>query len=154
MSCILWPGPLWNTDNDLLFNICTYVVYILQFTNWFSLQKQHGGAETNGNHQEKITRLEEEKRQLKQNPNLPIANSTKRIRQRYFKVKHQERNQKKESINLELSESINLELSLACPTTANVKPLQIIYPSNHSGYEEIYDGFVSDSDEQEQGKDA
>lgn len=61
---------------------------------------------------------------------------------------------KKESINLELSESINLELSLACPTTANVKPLQIIYPTNHSGYEEIYDGFVSDSDEQEQGKDA
>lgn len=76
---------------------------------------------------------------------MQVTNSTRRLRQRYFKVKHQERNQKKEATNL--------ELSLACPTTSNVKPLQTIYPGNHSGYEEIYDGFVSDSDEPEQGKD-
>ncbi|PWA68671.1 protein RKD1 [Artemisia annua] len=111
-----------------------------------TFQDQRGGAETYANSEEIIARLKEEIKHIRQNPNLPVANSTRRLRQRYFKVKHQERNQKKESINL--------ELSLACPTPANVEPLQIIYPSNYSGYEEIYDGFVSDSDEQEQGKDA
>ena len=102
----------------------------------FSLQNQRGGAETYGNSEEIIARLKAEIKQLEENPNLSVANSTRRLRQRYFKVKHQERNQKKEAINL--------ELSLACPTTANVKPLQIIYPTSESDYAEIDDNYGSE----------
>ncbi|PWA79759.1 protein RKD1 [Artemisia annua] len=109
-------------------------------------QDQRGGAETYGNIEEIIAQLKEEIKQIRQNPNLPIANFTRRLRQRYFKVKHRERKRKKESINL--------DLTLACTTSANVEPLQVIYPSNYSRNEEIYDGFVSDSDEQEHEKDA
>lgn len=45
-----------------------------------------------------------------------------------------------------------MELSLACPEPASVKPLQIIYPDNYTTYEEMNDGFVSDSDEHQEEK--
>ena len=110
------------------------------------MQAEHASAETYGNIQEIIAGLKAEIKQLQENPNLPVCDSTRRLRQRYFKAKHRQKHQKKETINL--------ELSLACPTSSDVEPLQVVYPTSYTGYEEIYTGFVSDSDEQEPVEDA
>ncbi|PWA52841.1 protein RKD1 [Artemisia annua] len=109
-------------------------------------QDQRGDAETNGNIQDIIARLKDEIKHIEQNPNLGVTNSTRQLRQRYWKAKHQQRSQKKEPINL--------ELSLACPTPADVEPLNIVYPSNYAGYEDMNGASDSDSDEQQLEKDA
>ena len=75
--------------------------------------------------QEKITRLWEEKRQIEENPELPISKKTRCLRQRLFKANHIKK------------KNINLELSLATSIAANVEPLQIIYPNNYSRNEEM-----------------
>ena len=73
--------------------------------------------------QEIITMLQEERKQIEENLELPITNNTKRLRQRLFKATFRKK------------QTINLELSLATPAVY-VKPLQVIYPNNLSSYEE------------------
>ncbi|PWA77067.1 RWP-RK domain-containing protein [Artemisia annua] len=100
-------------------------------------QGQDGGAQRNRNMQEIITQLREEKRQIEENPELPISKNTKRLRQRLFKSNYKKR------------KTVNLELSLATSLPANVEPLQVIYPNNYSGYEEIDFAYGIDYEEQE-----
>ncbi|PWA47397.1 RWP-RK domain-containing protein [Artemisia annua] len=102
--------------------------------NYF--QRKIGGAQTNEKMREIITMLREEKRQIQENPELPISNNTKRLRQRFFKATHRKKN------------TINLELSLATPVL-DVEPLQVIYPNNRSGNEEIEFAYGSDYEYQE-----
>ena len=59
--------------------------------------------------------LQEEKRQIEENPEIPIAKNTKILRQNFFKA------------NFIKKQTINLELSLATPAATNVEPLQIVY---------------------------
>ncbi|PWA84278.1 Plant regulator RWP-RK [Artemisia annua] len=103
--------------------------------NYF--QGQVGGAHTNGNLQEIIARLRDEKRQIEENTELPLSNNTKRLRQRLFKSNYRRRR------------NIKLNLPLAALIPENVEPLQVIYPNNYSGYEEIEFAYGSDYEEQE-----
>lgn len=75
--------------------------------------------------QEIITKLQEEKRRIEENPELPITKNTKKLRQKLFKAKHVKK------------KHINLELSLAPPVSIDVEPLQVIYPTDHANYEDI-----------------
>ena len=86
--------------------------------------------------QQIITRLQEEKRKIEENPELPITNKIKSLRQRFFKANYNKR------------KTINLELSLAAAIPQNVKPLNIIYPNNYSCDEDI--DFSNDSDYEDQ----
>lgn len=87
--------------------------------------------------QEIIARLRDEKKQIEENPELTLSNNTKRLRQRVFKA------------NYKRKRNINLNLSLAALIPENVEPLQVIYPNNYSGYEEIEFGYRIDYEEQE-----
>ncbi|PWA38548.1 protein RKD1 [Artemisia annua] len=69
-------------------------------------------AQPGNNKQELIRMMEEEKKQIEDNPNLSVAKSTQRLRQYCFKAKHKQR------------KYVNLELSLAPPTQATVKTSQ------------------------------
>ena len=100
------------------------MLYILLFTSLFLLQRKNGGAQPNKKMQEIITMLQEEKRLIEENPELPITKNTKRLRQKLFKATFRKK------------QNINLELSLATPAEY-VEPLQVIYPKNCSSYEEI-----------------
>ena len=84
-----------------------------------------------------IARLQEEKRTIEENPELPLSNNTIRLRQKLFKANYNRRRH------------INLNLSLATLIPENVEPLQVIYPDNYSGYEEIEFAYGSDYEEQE-----
>lgn len=96
----------------------------------FLLQRKNRGAETNEKKQEIITMLQEERRQIEENPELPITKTTKKLRQRLFKATFRKKR------------TINLELSLATPAM-DVEPLQVIYPNKDSSYEEIEFGYDS-----------
>lgn len=81
--------------------------------------------------------MEEEKNKLEENPNSELANSTKRLRQRYFKAKFQRR------------KTIGLVLSSAKPTTTHETiSLKSLSPKNKSPYEYMDDTYGSDSDSQ------
>ena len=80
-----------------------------------------------------ITRLKEERRRLLENPNYKFAPSTNKLRQRNFKSRY---NRKK-----------NLRLVQATPIDAI--PLQVIYPTNKSDYEEMDGDYESEKDSTE-----
>ncbi|PWA51377.1 hypothetical protein CTI12_AA465130 [Artemisia annua] len=71
-------------------------------------QAQNEGGQSDDSKQNLIRRLEKEKKQIEENPNLRVAKSTQRLRQCYFKAKHKQR------------KYVNLELSLAPPSSVNV----------------------------------
>ncbi|PWA89788.1 hypothetical protein CTI12_AA107820 [Artemisia annua] len=88
------------------------------------VQCKNRGAQTDEKKKEIITMLQAEKKQIEENPELPITKNTRKLRQRIFKATYRKKR------------TINLELSLATPAI-DVEPLQIIYPNNCSSYEEI-----------------
>ncbi|PWA55162.1 cytochrome P450 [Artemisia annua] len=83
-------------------------------------QEQVELYEENGNKQQIIAQLEAELLQLQQNPDLPIANTTKTLRQRNFKAKYKQ----KKTINLELTLSLSEQAHLSHPNDQD-KPLQL-----------------------------
>ena len=80
--------------------------------------------------------LQQERRQIEENPELPITNNTKRLRQRIFKATFRKKH------------TINLELSLATPSVYE-EPLQVIYPNNCSSYEETEFVYSIECEDQE-----
>ena len=136
MRCQLRHDPKSKNNSNIIFNVTRYIFSNLSFVSWFSLQAHAGGDNSNEKKEELIRQLEDEKKQLEMNPDLPLANTTKMLRQKNFKAIYR----KRKTINLELS----LEITDPQPT-----PLQIIYPTNNSGDQAGDNGSVIDSDDQE-----
>ncbi|PWA61254.1 hypothetical protein CTI12_AA376670 [Artemisia annua] len=99
------PKLLTNMDNRLIREALAYDMYKskIEHQQLHSLlnpeqrliyeEGQNGGAQTNGNMQEIITKLLEEKRQIEENPALPITKNTRKLRQRLFKATYKKKHQ-------------------------------------------------------------
>ncbi|PWA83349.1 Plant regulator RWP-RK [Artemisia annua] len=97
------------------------------------------GAE--GKIQEVIGRLEEEKRNLEEIPDLQLKDNTKRLRQACFKANYKKRKimGSAPSVTNSSTSNVTTQLSSSCS-------------SNHAGYEVMEDGYGGDYDEQEEIK--
>ncbi|PWA91553.1 hypothetical protein CTI12_AA087800 [Artemisia annua] len=86
-----------------------------------TLQAENGGATVDNYTKVIIARLKEERRRVEENPDYKLASSTIKLRQQISKARY------------ERMKNLNLD-----PATATeVTPLDVIHPTNNSGFEQM-----------------